>query len=211
MLKKVTLLLYREYFIMISKYSKSDDSKCVIDRSYYLLLLNFHEMKVKRISAILLFLITVMVSGCITDEPERSLKAGDALPQFSVTSIEGRTYSSADAEDRVMVIVFFNTTCIDCQRELPEVQAVYEQVVNSPELREKVEIICIAREESAEDILNYWHAHNLTLPASAQNDRKVYNLFANIGIPRIYIACRGEIVATELSIEILRQTASNIL
>ena len=47
--------------------------------------------------------------------------------------------------------------------------------------------VCIAREEDAADIAAWWSDNGLSLPWSAQPDRRVYNMFANTGIPRIFI------------------------
>lgn len=136
-----------------------------------------------------------MASGCVTekDEPEWYLKAGDALPEFTVTTIDGQRISSSDSYEAEMVIVFFNTTCPDCQRELPEIQKQYEANLELPE-QERDIYICIAREEGAADIETYWTENHLTLPVSPQPDRTVYSLFASIGIPRIFYAKDGRIL-----------------
>ena len=82
---------------------------------------------------------------------------------------------------KVGVITFFNTSCADCRRELPEVQRAYEA------LGDRAEFVCIAREEDAETIGAYWNAAGFTMPYSPQRDRTVYAKFASSGIPRIYV------------------------
>ena len=39
---------------------------------------------------------------------------------------------------------------------------------------------------TASEIETYWRDNHLTLPYSAQTDRRVYSLFASSGVPRIY-------------------------
>lgn len=154
----------------------------------------------KRISIYLVLCLTLLVavSGCVTekDEPEWYLKTGDALPEFTVTTIDGQRISSADSYEAGMVIVFFNTTCRDCQRDLPEIQKQYEANLELPEPERDI-YICIAREEGADDIERYWTENHLTLPVSPQPDRTVYSLFASIGIPRIFYAKDGRILRSE--------------
>lgn len=154
----------------------------------------------KRISIYLVLCLTLLVavSGCVTekDEPEWYLKTGDALPEFAVTTIDGQRISSADSYEAGMVIVFFNTTCRDCQRDLPEIQKQYEANLELPEPERDI-YICIAREEGADDIERYWTENHLTLPVSPQPDRTVYSLFASIGIPRIFYAKDGRILRSE--------------
>ena len=142
--------------------------------------------------------LIVCLAGCIgeKEEPEWYLHYGDALPQFEVTTIEGRTVCSADSYNAPMVIVFFNTTCPDCQKELPIIQEQYEENLKFPESDQSI-YICISREEGAADVERYWTENNLTLPVSPQTDRRIYSMFASIGIPRIFYAKDGKIIRTE--------------
>lgn len=55
-------------------------------------------------------------------------------------------------------------------------------------LRPELRIVCIAREENAYEIADYWRENGLTLSYSSQPDRKIYNLFATETVPRTYIA-----------------------
>lgn len=80
------------------------------------------------------------------------------------------------------LIVFFSTQCKDCQRELPALNQRYLAHAHD------TTFVAIAREQSAADIADYWAANKLSLPYSAQPDRRIYQLFARKGIPRIYIS-----------------------
>ena len=63
----------------------------------------------------------------MAEEPaEEIVTVGDALPQFSVQLSDGGVFDTATLGGRPSLIIFFNTTCPDCQRTLPEVQEVYE-------------------------------------------------------------------------------------
>ena len=143
---------------------------------------------------IVLACLLMLMGGCVgeKEEPEWFLQPGDALPEFEVVTIDGQKVSSADSYDATLIIVFFNTTCPDCQRELPILQRQYEDNLSLPE-SERSQYICISREEGTADIERYWSENNLTLPVSAQNDRSIYSKFASIGIPRIFYAKDGVI------------------
>ena len=131
-------------------------------------------------------LMVCSTQGCISDEePEGpSLKVGDALPVFSIEMNNGTNVSTSDLKGKVPVIVFFNTECKDCQKELPIIQQLWEQYNGDS----RVCILPISREESASEIAGYWKEEGFTMPYSAQEDRTVYSLFAPSIIPRIYIA-----------------------
>lgn len=126
-----------------------------------------------------------LLSGCIKDDlpEEHGLAIGDRVPAFSVAMSDGTTFSSNELQGKRGMIVFFNTECPDCRRELPKIQQAYDRVKDDPEYK----VICIAREEEEEGIAAYWRENGLTLPYSPQSDRAVYNLFATVSIPRMYI------------------------
>lgn len=148
----------------------------------------------------LLMLFVCTSQGCISDkEPEGpSLKVGDSLPVFSVEMNNGEIITTQSLKGHVSVIVFFNTGCPDCQKELPVIQALWELYKDS----ELVKIVPIAREESAKEIEAYWKANDLTMPFSPQENRDVYSKFAPSVIPRIYISnTEGVIMASYDDVE----------
>ena len=143
----------------------------------------------------LLMMIVCTTSGCVSDNDPQgpSLQVGDSLPQFTVEMNTGTIISTSSLLGKTSVIVFFNTDCGDCRKELPVIQQLWEKYKETPD----VEIIPIAREESASQIEEYWKENNLTMPYSPQDNREVYSLFAPSVIPRIFIADKeGKITAT---------------
>lgn len=138
-------------------------------------------------------LLFIFLSSCINDdEPEvTSLAPGDSCPEFTIEMNDGKILSSSDLKGRESVIVFFNTGCGDCRRELPEIQKAYDEIQKG---NLDIPIICISREEDKESVERFWDANSLTLPYSAQTDRRVYNLFASSVIPRIYILSPQQII-----------------
>lgn len=147
--------------------------------------------------------LAMVVAGCSTisdDEPElvERVRVGDAVPSFTVNIVgpEGQegTFSTTRLTGTT-VIVFFNTSCKDCQRDLPLLNQYYLQHKDEPDFR----MLAISREENEESVAAYWAANGLLIPYSPQEDRRIYNLFATSIIPRIYF-CRDGIV-TRIDIE----------
>jgi hypothetical protein len=74
-----------------------------------------------------MMLLCAILSGCTqtetseesTDDTSSLVNLGDTLPAFSVTDNAGHVYSNSTLKGHISVIVFFNTTCPDCQHELP--------------------------------------------------------------------------------------------
>lgn len=154
-------------------------------------------MMIEKMISALFAVLMFIVAGCVgeKDEPEWCLRPGDALPQFDVTTIDGRKISSAESYSAELIIVFFNTTCPDCQKELPVLQKQYEENLKLPEAEQSI-YICISREEGTADVEHYWTENHLTIPVSAQTDRNIYSMFASIGIPRIFYAKDGFITVS---------------
>lgn len=116
------------------------------------------------------------------DDEGSIVQVGQMLPSFAVVTNSGSEVSNLTLQGSASVIVFFATTCSDCKRELPKIQALYE------EMKDDVQFVCISRAQSASDVAAYWQEHSFTLPYSAQSDKTVYNLFAEKTIPRVYVS-----------------------
>ena len=126
---------------------------------------------------------TILVS-CIKDDVADSsslISEGDHLPKFTIIMNDGIFLSTGELAGAPSVIMLFTTKCPDCRRELPVMEQLHR-------LRPELRIVCIAREENAYEIADYWRENGLTLSYSPQPDRKIYNLFATETVPRTYIA-----------------------
>ena len=119
------------------------------------------------------------------DDVVERVGVGDRVPLFEVSVVTASgydTFSTASLKGRT-VIIFFNTSCTDCQRELPRLEAYYRQHCTESDFQ----LVAISREESAESVAAYWQQHQFTMPYAAQTDRHIYNLFASSVIPRVYV------------------------
>ena len=142
----------------------------------------------KRILYVFLFLL--IAAGCIKEDYKGAdLKVGDMIPDFEVVMSDGRVVTDDELKENVSVVMFFHTTCKDCQQALPLMQQIYDEYAS-----ETVRIVLVSREQNEEDICIYWRENALKMPYSAQKTRKVYEKFARERIPRIYINEKGGII-----------------
>lgn len=150
------------------------------------------------LSSFLFALFTMLLSSCISDnEPhpaDYAIKTGERIPDFSVTVYNGSVISTESLRGKKSIIVFFNTSCPDCRKELPQIQTVYETILGNDL---PVNLICIARAESAESIISYWRKNSLTLPFSPQKDTAIFNLFAQYTIPRVYLTDENLVITSQ--------------
>jgi peroxiredoxin len=151
---------------------------------------------------IALMLLCLLMTGCSSIEDDHEVtervNVGDRVPLFSVEMVkdgERSTFSTAQLTGET-VIVFFNTTCPDCQRDLPKLNQYYLK----HKVDEGFQMVAISRAEGEEDVAAYWKDKGLQIPYSAQDDRRIYELFASSIIPRIYfVSAQG--VVTRIFIE----------
>lgn len=143
----------------------------------------------------LLFIIctcVMIVTSCIKQKDESYIeyvRVGNHLPSFTVALNTGDTIDTSRIKGKGLVLVFFNTTCQDCQRELPKLNARYlAHELPDGTNGDGWQYVCISREQDSVSVADYWHAHSLSLPYSAQTDRRIFSMFASAGIPRVYVA-----------------------
>jgi thiol-disulfide isomerase/thioredoxin len=148
-----------------------------------------------------LFTLAMCFSACGSDDDdaEQSTKkypgVGDSLPVFTVsmTNVVGDdlgTFTTGQLK-RPLLLMFFHTTCPDCQRQLPVINQFYQEHKDIGD----VDVVLVAREESFDDIAEFWRERSFTMPFSPQKDRRYYRLFAESGIPRVF-CCRTDGIIT---------------
>ena len=136
---------------------------------------------------VVLLMLAGLFYSCIKEKQTGTdLATGDRIPDFAVTMNDGTTVSGAQLREGVSCIVFFTTLCPDCQQTLPHLQRIYDEY--QPQ---GVKFALISREEGAESVQKYWDSKGYTMPFSAQEDRRIYELFAASRVPRVYICSDG--------------------
>ena len=128
-------------------------------------------------------LVMALPCGCIEEEvKEDVVVVGDRLPDFSVQMSDSTILAGSDLRSTSSVVMFFHTSCPDCRQALPHVQRLYD------EYADRVQFALISREENAASVEGYWNQNGLTMLYSAQENRRVYELFAYTRVPRIYVS-----------------------
>lgn len=128
--------------------------------------------------------------SCIKERPTGAdLGVGDMIPDFEVTMNDGSVITGQDLRQSPSCIVFFHTSCPDCQKVLPVIQELYDKYAH-----EGLAFALISREDGEAEISAYWAQRGFSMPYSAQEGREIYSLFARTGVPRIYICEKGGLI-----------------
>lgn len=150
-------------------------------------------------SILFVCMLSGILSACIGEKEEtydyleKEVAVGDKVPSFIVyedDNYSGAYFDSADCIGKRTLVVFYNTGCTDCQRELPKINELWETVRTNGE----VQLIAIARQQTKAEVNYYWDKEGFTMPTYVDPERKVYGVFANTTIPRLYFVDKDGIV-----------------
>lgn len=115
------------------------------------------------------------------DEDWMGVENGAVVPEFQLTASDGQTISDASLRGEIYLLTFFNTSCKDCQSELPVIQKLYD------EYRYDIRFVNVSRNEGESSVAQFWNSKGLTMPYYAQDDSSIFNRFASSNIPRLYL------------------------
>ncbi len=148
-------------------------------------------MSMKKNNILIMIAALIMgMCGCINEDVKGvDLKVGDKLPDFEVMMSDGSVVTDESLKGSVSLVMFFHTTCPDCQKTLPVMQRIQDEYTSKG-----VEFAVVSRSEGREEIEAYWKENSLKMPYSAQEDRCVYEKFAKALIPRIYVNDKDGII-----------------
>lgn len=157
----------------------------------------------------LLILGMLPLFSCVKEEMKSSvskINVGDQLPDFSIRMLDGSVVNSDTLKNKVALIVFFDTTCKDCRRELPKVEKVWQALGESPSFI----LLPISRGQSPDKVKSYWQSVSFDMPVYLDDHRLAYSLFAESVIPRFYLADRRGVVRWT-GTETLEETADDLI
>jgi peroxiredoxin len=122
---------------------------------------------------------------------ETALPVGAPMPEFSVSGSDGATVTNADLVGAPSVVLFFRTTCPDCQREMPYVEAAFKRVSG-------VRFVAISKEDNSA-VAAYWNDNGMTIPYYFDPSGEVSTAFDIHFVPTLYLFdSKGKVVYTAI-------------
>lgn len=131
--------------------------------------------KLLAIGVIFLSVVTLQACGGAQAINPENVVVGNTIPDFSVTSLEGKTIDKDSLKGEVVVLNFWASWCTPCMREIPELM---DLAANS-----KAKVIGIALDETGfETVKPFVDAHkiNYTVAVGTQD---LFQQFNGAGIP----------------------------
>ncbi len=115
---------------------------------------------------------------------------GQTVPEFTITTTNGKQFSTEDLKGNTVLINLFATWCPSCQKELPALQKLWEQYQE-----EDFMLVSVGREHSMEEMKKFKSEKNYSFHFAPDTGRVIYNHFAKKYIPRnILINESGKII-----------------
>lgn len=115
-----------------------------------------------------------------------------AAPDFSLTTLEGKTITKASLQGKPTLLMFWASWCGTCQHELPNLKALYEQ-----KKAKGLQAVAIGFQDEEANIRRYVQAHQstFTFPAAYDTSNRVSTLFRARGTPTfVLLDSQGSIV-----------------
>ncbi len=118
-----------------------------------------------------------------------SLNVGDMAPAFSLAGMDGRQVAvGGQRSDRPVLLVFWSYFCLPCQRELPRIQALYEEL--GPE-RLTVLGVCLDGPAFDDKVLPFLARNGITFPNAYDRETEVFfevaARYGVVGTPTLFL------------------------
>src|SRR3984893_11830082 len=119
---------------------------------------------------------------------------------FSLTELGGKTWTLKELHGKVVLLNFWATWCPPCRKEMPDLEALYQQFKD-----QGLEILAVS-DEDAGKVRPFIAQQKVTYPVLLDPGRKVNELFQIEGIPKTFVYDRnGKLVSQSIDMRTRRQ------
>jgi peroxiredoxin len=120
----------------------------------------------------------------VIPSPGWSVEVGEPLPDFGVQTFAGETLSRASLAGKPALIIFWNTWCPTCVRELPQVSRIAGQF---PPKELTVLAINTGFNDSEGKARTYWKKRGYLFPVGFDHSFEIGQHFGVIGVPTVFL------------------------
>lgn len=129
--------------------------------------------------------------AAVVAQGSANVTSGWRVPNFELTALNGETVSFSEYRGKIVLLNFWATWCVPCQREMP---AFNDFMANPPE---DVVILAINNGENRQVIQEYLDLYNLDhIPVFMDETYEIADAFGIFNMPVTYIITPDGIVQT---------------
>jgi cytochrome c biogenesis protein CcmG/thiol:disulfide interchange protein DsbE len=142
--------------------------------------------------AVVLVAFGVVLAVSHRDEPAmpRLVQEHARVPNFTVTTLDGKSVSATSLAGKAYVVNFFNSWCIPCQQEHPALAAFYNEHKNERDFA----MVGIVRDDEASAIRGYVAAEKVNWPVALKGAEQATLDFGTTGQPETYVVSPDGVV-----------------
>ncbi len=119
---------------------------------------------------------------------------------FTLTDLEGKTWTLSELRGKVVVVNFWATWCPPCRKEMPDLEALYDH------FKGQGLIVLAISDEDAAKVRPFIAERPVTYPILLDPGRKVNDVFRVEGIPKTFVYNReGKLVAQSIDMRTRKQ------
>lgn len=113
----------------------------------------------------------------------RTAQATERAQDFSLSGVDGKTYTLAGYRGKVVLLLFWSLDCHPCVKEMPTVAGLKERMKGRP-----FEVLAVSEGDSAGRLKKYISRTPLPFPVLMDSDESVgQDRYTVFGLPRAYI------------------------
>jgi peroxiredoxin len=133
------------------------------------------------------WLTGLAVAACSGRGEFRPLQVGDAVPDYSATTIQGDTITLHGLQGRPVLLNVWATWCIPCRKEMPALQDLYSAFADSG-----LNVVAVSVDEAGADadVRQFVEAHGIRFIVTRDPDKAVSRAFRTVGVPETFLVDR---------------------
>jgi cytochrome c biogenesis protein CcmG/thiol:disulfide interchange protein DsbE len=131
----------------------------------------------------------VLVSGFVRVQADQAPKEGDPAPAFSIKTDQGRRISPNAFGGRLLILNFWETSCVPCVKELPSLSDFARKFQS-----EQVVVVAISGDDDARKYNRFLHDHRVALETHRDPSRQISKTLGTYMFPESYVIQDGRII-----------------
>ncbi len=116
----------------------------------------------------------------IPDTGQPAPEVGEAAPQFTATTLDGKEFDLANLGGKPAWIVFNATWCANCRAEIPDVEETFDKA------GDRVQILSVYVSDTESAVADYSQKLGLTYPQVVDSGNSIAALYRVVGLPTHY-------------------------
>jgi SAM-dependent methyltransferase len=131
----------------------------------------------------------VLVCGIARTQTNSGPKEGDRAPGFSITTDRGTRISPTAFGGSLLVLNFWETSCVPCVREIPSLSDFARRFRSA-----HVVVVAVSGDEDAQKYRRFLRDHRIALNTYRDPDRRISGSFGTSMFPETYLIQDGRII-----------------